>query len=410
MNKHIRRWAVVCGLGFAACSPFSGSAVAQVSPFYESTPTGRTDDNGRPELDRFGAPESSSAIGISIPIGGPSRDLTPGVDDEREPADPPTEVSGAFSLKGMVRGEDLEAALRSVLASASRGEETPLELYDPAYDRYVNMSSLGTAWRSQDPAALADGALQLLEGERILLRPHAKLPADKVLILAGKLATEKQDGATLERLKKAAELHGKKEAAAQLAASGKLGAAARGDEGMTISIGETTPEEYQVCSSYLARIRTAKIAGDAAGLKNLQTELASQTRLQPQRREQLLAQVQKIAAALPKDKAPDPALEALSKLAGNSRDYTDSWAIESSGPMRSMCYVYNSLRRPAMIYVNTRGHWMPVTIGAMQRMDVSVPSTIQFHNGFGETRQINSVVNKQYTLYIANDGALEARW
>ncbi len=245
-------------------------------------------------------------------------------DDEEMSAVPPESIAGAFRLRGEIRGEELQAALQRLLVGATRGGETPPELYDPAYDQYVNMSNVGVAWQSQDAAALADGALQLLEGERILMRPHAKLPAEKVLILAGKIAVEKKDTETLERLRKAAERHGKKEVAAQLSATNKLAAAARDEEEFFVSIEDTSPEEYGAFHDYAERIRGARIAGEAITLENLQDEIERSELLMKQRRDYLLRQIQKTSAVLPKDGQPDEAIAALSRLGGASR----GWGID----------------------------------------------------------------------------------
>ena len=243
--------------------------------------------------------------------------------DDQE-VDDPQQVAGSFRLKGNIRGEDLQAALVEAIITSTSAEATPPELYDPAYDQYVNMSNVSTAWQSQDAAALADGALQLLEGERILMRPHTKLPAEKVLILAGKIAVEKKDTETLERLRKAAERYGKKEVTAQLTATNKLAAAARDDEGFFISIEETSPEEYGAFHDYAERIRGARIAGEAITLENLQDEIERSELLMKQRRDYLLRQIQKTSAILPKDGQPDEAIAALSRLGGASR----GWGID----------------------------------------------------------------------------------
>ena len=48
------------------------------------------------------------------------------------------------------------------------------------------------------PRDSTDVGLQLLEGERVLLRPHRKLPGAKVLELAARVATDRHDQPTLE--------------------------------------------------------------------------------------------------------------------------------------------------------------------------------------------------------------------
>jgi len=52
----------------------------EVRPFYESTPTGRVDDNLVPATDRFNMLESSTAVGLSFSLGGSGRSLVlPGI-------------------------------------------------------------------------------------------------------------------------------------------------------------------------------------------------------------------------------------------------------------------------------------------------------------------------------------------
>ena len=323
----------------------------------------------------------------------------------------PAVVAGAFSLKGYVRGEDLDSALRGILAGTSRAEETPPELYDSAFEKYVTMSSVGAAWHAQDPAALADGALQILEGERILLRPHAKLPGDKVLLLAGKLAAEKKDAATLERVKKAAELHGKKEVAANLAAAGKLAAAAaRGQEEMSISVEATLPEAYSLFHEYAERIRAARIAGDAVGLENLEDEVQRSEMLTTQPRNQLLALIKRTSAALPKDQKPDAAIAALAKLGGESRGwFSDATGVSTPEPIRKIapnglsytpkesytefsdppahptCRIVNrtSSLCSYSLYNNSKpGKYF---LGRDGYRIVTMPASLQYTNGYGKT-------------------------
>src|SRR5437764_15129181 len=71
---------------------------------------------------------------------------------------------------------------------------------DPAYDRFVDLDQLSTAWEQKDPELLTDIALQLLEGERVLLRPNKYITADQVFNLAIKVAADTKDTPALKRL------------------------------------------------------------------------------------------------------------------------------------------------------------------------------------------------------------------
>ena len=248
--------------------------MGQVSPFYESTPTGRTDENGRPELDRFGMPESSTAIGISIPLGGSSR----GDEDDSPEATDPVEVSGAFRLKGsVIRGEDLSSALTSLLldpeirarlATTPMGQGlVPADLQDRAFEKYVSLHLLGGAWAKLDAVVLTDVAMQLAEGERVLLRPHKALSAADALQLAAKTAVDLGDTTTLERLQRIAQARNDQALAAVLAAGAKLASAARDGEEqedeVIIHAENTGPAQYALLHACCRDLQRAKLAGDA---------------------------------------------------------------------------------------------------------------------------------------------------
>lgn len=78
---------------------------------------------------------------------------------------------------------------------------------DPAFEAYVSRDLLQQATGSTNPELLTDVALQLAEGERVLMRSHLGVSSEEVLRLAYRLATEE---ATKARLKKAAEKAEKK--------------------------------------------------------------------------------------------------------------------------------------------------------------------------------------------------------
>ena len=70
--------------------------------------------------------------------------------------------------------------------------EIPSDLADPAFDRYVDLSLLGTAWDLGDASLMTDVALQHTEGQRVLMRPHRAIVPEKLLEVAARLAIEKR--------------------------------------------------------------------------------------------------------------------------------------------------------------------------------------------------------------------------
>jgi len=73
---------------------------------------------------------------------------------------------------------------------------------DPAFNAYVSPELLQLATDSADPELLTDVALQLMEGERILMRPHQEISSEEVMRLAYRLATLQT---TKDRLKAVAD-------------------------------------------------------------------------------------------------------------------------------------------------------------------------------------------------------------
>src|SRR3990170_1248000 len=72
----------------------------------------------------------------------------------------------------------LDTRTRNILRTLAAAGEMPKELRDPAFDRYVNLALLGTAWADLDSSLMTDVAFQLIEGERVLVRPHRVISTD----------------------------------------------------------------------------------------------------------------------------------------------------------------------------------------------------------------------------------------
>lgn len=107
-------------------------------------------------------------------------------------------VFGLLCLPGMIFAEPME------------GVTVP----DPAFEAYVSPELMKQATDSEDPELLTDVALQLMEGERVLQRPHLGISGTEVMRLAYRLATEE---ATKTRLKKAAEKTGQSDMLSEFA-------------------------------------------------------------------------------------------------------------------------------------------------------------------------------------------------
>jgi hypothetical protein len=150
-------------------------------------------------------------------------------------------------------------------ASGSGGSSAvPRIAHDAAFERFVDLHALGSAWDALDAAGVADGALALIEGERVLGRPHASLRASDVAAVAARLAAENGDTATLSRLEKAAERSGEAKLG-EIASSAKmLGGRARAASPVaTIDVGAVTPDQYAYCVAVSRAATRARVTGNA---------------------------------------------------------------------------------------------------------------------------------------------------
>ena len=280
--------------------------------------------------------------GVPPQIEGPYRS---GEDNEADEADSPVEVAGAFRLKGaVIRGEDLANALttlmlnpqlRARLAAVPMGEgQVPVDLQDKAFDKYVSLQLLGDAWAQLDAGRLTDVAMQLAEGERILLRPHKAISAADALQLAAKTAVDLGDTATLERLGKIAQARNDQALAAMLASSAKLTSAARDDEKnqdeIIIDAEGTGPAQYALLHACCRDLKRAKLAGDGKTLQVLEHSIPHLPLITKEHKAQLMKAA----------KRPTPELDAKSAqlqktlhlLAGVGRcQYGDCSGAETGG-------------------------------------------------------------------------------
>ena len=69
--------------------------------------------------------------------------------------------------------DDEQAAVdNSEDAAPETATASTVELVDPAFGQYIDIRLLWQGWGSMDAGMLTDAALQLAEGERVLMRSH----------------------------------------------------------------------------------------------------------------------------------------------------------------------------------------------------------------------------------------------
>ncbi|MDR1485687.1 MAG: hypothetical protein LBT09_12810 [Planctomycetaceae bacterium] len=99
--------------------------------------------------------------------------------------------------------------------------------YDSVFEQYVDIDLLADAWDAQDAAGLVDAALQFAKGEKELFRQHKVFASQKLFNTALRIAADKKDTVTLERLEKIAKAIGDETFASKVASTAKLSAASR---------------------------------------------------------------------------------------------------------------------------------------------------------------------------------------
>jgi hypothetical protein len=192
---------------------------------------------------------------------------------------------------------------------------------DPAFERYLDLTLLSAAWEEKDAELLTDVALQLAEGERVLLRPHKGITSDQVFAAAVRVGAERKDKAILARLTKILTTLGKAELAAEAKLAVQLADKSRAfDPALNVPVEGTSVEVFLLLKDTVEAIRSTKLGRNAPGLEAIIKEIPKMTELSEGQRKALLKLAREAQAILPKDaKEVDPIAAALDKLSDESR-------------------------------------------------------------------------------------------
>jgi hypothetical protein len=222
-------------------------------------------------------------------------------------------------LGGMVRGGEPPTGQGDVSQAVAKA----FDASDVAFDRYVDLAIVAHAWETLNSELLTDTTLQMLEGERILRRPHRVITGDQLLQTSIKVASDNHDGKSLDRLEQAAKDSGREDVADRIAQAKKLMAASRGDKKSSVaSVDDTSADQFEMQQSIVMEIRRAQLTGNADILNAIEKDLKSATALSDSQRKDLTRRLQSARASM---SATDPASEdiqnALSKLSGATRQW-----------------------------------------------------------------------------------------
>ena len=238
-------------------------------------------------------------------------------DGEHRPSDNPAPGSKYYGLVDSIPGRLLGPASRSLVVE--RVTATP-DIMDPAFDVYARPELIGMAYAHGDSVLLTDVALQLAEGERVLLRSRKAITVAQAMNLAINAASQRQDTASLHRIAKFADLQRDKELAGKVAAAIKLAAVSRDTTfRMMVSVEEVEIEDYAKLREYNDQIERARLTGDTRGLEALDLDIEGC--IPNPFHKHFRKMIGDARAAIPAEhKVDDQLVGTLSKLAAISRD------------------------------------------------------------------------------------------
>ncbi len=215
------------------------------------------------------------------------------------------------------------------------GEQIAELTNDPAFAHWVDIDALQSALRDSDSARVADCALGLAHGERILLRSHRAILAADVLDAAVRLAAAKDDRTSLDRLQRFARAANDSKLASLIVEHERLVATSRASlPTFTIDPATTSEEDYRIGALVIRDLEHAKLDGGQAKTKAIAAfvqETCKAKLLSEAMESRLLGYVKEAEPALPKVGAMDSVglwTKSLEKLSGDSRI---PWGPEPAG-------------------------------------------------------------------------------
>jgi hypothetical protein len=232
---------------------------------------------------------------------------------------------GAALVMALVVNAQEPAAPDAAVADEPAIEESvdlaggvPEHVRDAGFTPFVDLLLLGEALNDQDPAALCDVGLQLVDGERALLRPHRGIKARTVFDIALRFAVAKKDRESLERLTKIAEKLGDSELKQMISASQPLLAAAR-SPGVSVKLEDLDVNDVLTYQSYTKEILRARALQDIEDLEAMKAGLEESPNMSGAMRAQIGKDIDQAIKDAQAPKSPEE-LEALRALAAAARD------------------------------------------------------------------------------------------
>lgn len=195
------------------------------------------------------------------------------------------------------------------------------EFQDSAFESYLDIAFVGEAITSRNAILLTDVALQLAEGERVLLRQHKSgVTARALFEKAATIAAAEQDRATLERLKRAATVLKDEHLASQLAVLEKMGGVSRtSDPGLTVAVDAVGIDTFLRMKVLLDAIREAELLGDRNQLDTIEVQLTEAKDIGEPQKQALGKLINDACDSIRSEGSEET--DAIAKLVGASRQH-----------------------------------------------------------------------------------------
>lgn len=220
----------------------------------------------------------------------------------------------------LAQTEPQPATPKEETAAVAETPALPAKAADPGFAIYADLLLVNRAWRAMDADLMADVALQLAHGEKILQRSHRGASAKEVFDLAAQLALENKKIKVLDRLLAGAKALGREDLEKNISAQKKLAGASRGEPAPAVALDDLSGEELALLKAWTQKIKAIKLLGDPDIIKQVEKQLPKVQDLSDKNRQSLQTMVAEMAKDL-REGTPEKSAAAklLGKLSGTSR-------------------------------------------------------------------------------------------
>jgi hypothetical protein len=210
----------------------------------------------------------------------------------------------------------------------------PEKFDDPAFRQYVDITLLEPAWKGKDADLMIDLALQLAEGEKVLMRPHKAGSSRDLLKLSSAIASHKSDAKTIARIEKAAKALKLDDLAA--GASKLAGTSRKAAPAAMVSLEQANLDEIAEYGSLLDSVHSAEILRDKATLDEIEKSLDQNKSLSDAQKTYVVKTINDVRSSIrdagKDDTSQNSIATTISKLEGESRAWGAGYGVPAGQP------------------------------------------------------------------------------